>query len=139
MTLRVVAALLGQGAQLLLGHDWRDNGVMEAVHAYVQRYRESSEKGAVVVRNYLAWPDRTRLKQVDRANISGCMEIIEFPEPAGGEGPARHRALTASRTQMIQDSDATVCVGGRTTGYQGMMPGTLEEALLTVRQSRALY
>lgn len=32
VTLQFVAALFGQGASLVFGHDWREDGVMEAVH-----------------------------------------------------------------------------------------------------------
>jgi hypothetical protein len=39
IVLRIVSALLGQGAAVSFGHDWRDDGVMEAVHGYVERFR----------------------------------------------------------------------------------------------------
>lgn len=34
ITLQVVSALFGQGVGVMFGHDWRDDGVMEAVHGF---------------------------------------------------------------------------------------------------------
>src|SRR5258707_5180721 len=61
--LRLVAMLLGQGARLSLGHDWRDDGVMESVSSYVQRYRPTigQLKNAPLITNLLPWPDSSHV------------------------------------------------------------------------------
>ena len=37
ITLQTVAALFGQGATILFGHDWREDGVMEAVYGFARQ------------------------------------------------------------------------------------------------------
>lgn len=46
--IRLSEALLGAGARLAFGHDWRPGGVMEAVAALAVRYFDVSQENAVV-------------------------------------------------------------------------------------------
>jgi len=52
-------------------------------------------------------------------------------------GPAV--ALTAMRRYVSAKCAARVVVGGKLTGYQGAVPGVLEEALESVRAGRPVY
>lgn len=59
------------------------------------------------------------------------------PLPAADVDPAF--ALTAMRRHVTASCDARVVVGGRLSGYQGTMPGVIEEALLSLKARRRLY
>src|SRR3989442_576262 len=69
VTLQVVAALFGQGVGVILGHDWREDGVMEAVHGFARQMQppvsisadEADAIGQPLLRNLLPWPDEPRL------------------------------------------------------------------------------
>ena len=43
------------------------------------------------------------------------------------------------REEMIGACDARICVGGKTKGYQGKMPGVLEEILIANKQNCPIY
>jgi hypothetical protein len=47
--------------------------------------------------------------------------------------------LSAMRQHITEISDARVLVGGRLSGYQGLIPGIIEESLMTLRAGQPLY
>jgi hypothetical protein len=53
--------------------------------------------------------------------------------------PDAATALSAARRHITRSCDARVVVGGRLTGYQGAMPGVVEEALLSLEAKQPLY
>lgn len=48
-------------------------------------------------------------------------------------------ALTSMRKHISELTDARVILGGKLTGFQGIEPGVIEEARLTVQSGKALY
>jgi hypothetical protein len=63
-----------------------------------------------------------------------------------GEAPARisdvvirAQALTALRRYLVSESDARVLVGGRRSGFQGAMPGVIEEALIAIQARQPVF
>lgn len=163
VTLQVVAALFGQGVGLVFGHDWRDDGVMEAVHSFARQVEppvplssaDAEVPGEPLLRNLLPWPDTPRLPALDleRLNSTLRVESAGLPEAlrtvetqalqAGRGHPlyqyVRARGLTFLRHQLGALCDARLCLGGRATGYEGRYPGVIEEALLTLRSHTPLY
>src|SRR5262245_42190162 len=65
VTLQFVAALFGQGAGVAFGHDWREDGVMEAVHGFALQTQPSfplstgptQAEDQPMLHNILPWPD----------------------------------------------------------------------------------
>ena len=63
---QLVTALFGQGAGVVFGHDWREDGMMEAVHSIAGQMQrpvalsqeEAEAVGQPLLRNLLPWPDR---------------------------------------------------------------------------------
>lgn len=53
--------------------------------------------------------------------------------------PDAARALSAMRRHITDRSDARVLVGGKLTGFQGDLPGVVEEAILCFEAARPLY
>jgi hypothetical protein len=162
VTLQLVAALFGQGASVIFGHDWRDDGVMEAVFAFARAMQPSlpvSSTDLVTeptqLQNLLPWPDIRYLKQpeLDRLDSTLSVKEVELPRDvchleveARQGGPdtdiyryVRARALTALRHRLTDKSHARVCFGGRRSGSQGRYPGIIEEALLSFRQRKPIF
>jgi hypothetical protein len=157
--LQVVSALFGQGASLIFGHDWRDDGVMEAVHRYAQQSQppasrlQSSDRP--LLWNLLPWPDKPRLPQQAleclattlRVDSAGLPEdLIHYEESALSDGQEssryqylRARGLTHLRRRLTEVSQARLCIGGRKKGAQGRYPGVIEEALFSLEYHKPLY
>jgi hypothetical protein len=163
VTLQVVAALFGQGVGVIFGHDWREDGVMEAVHGFARQMQspvpilpnEAEAIGQPLLRNLLPWPDEPRLPQDDLERLASTLrvekaglpdELAPFGERArreGAESPlyryVRARGLTGLRHRLGAMAHARLCLGGRTSGAAGRYPGVIEEAFLALRNRKPLY
>lgn len=163
VTLQVVSALFGQGVGVMFGHDWREDGVMEAVHGFALQMQPPvplSPRGAAAVgqpllQNLLPWPDEPSLPVADRERLASTLRIekaglpaevrsyeakaIEFGQDAPLYRYLRARALTHLRHCLDSQSDARLCIGGRTGGSAGRFPGVIEEALLAVESRKPLF
>jgi len=49
------------------------------------------------------------------------------------------RCLTEMRLRSINSSNARICVGGKLFGYNGKMPGVLEEVLIAFDMNKPVY
>lgn len=163
VTLQFVAALFGQGASVIFGHDWREDGVMEAVHGFALQMRppvpltvEAAQAEAEPrMRNLLPWPDAPHLNQEEQEQLCATLKVESggLPEElrtlgaevaaAGPNDPRyaylRARGLTHLRHRLTDLCHARVCLGGPRSGSQGRYPGLVEEALLAVQQNKPLY
>ena len=156
-TLQVAAALFGQGAGIVFGHDWREDGVMEAVHGLARDMQPPPDDGGEsepLLENILPWPDEPRLSKADREQLSATLSVEEagLPEElekfdqkgrANRRTPLftylRARGLTHQRRELEARSSARLCLGGRRGGSQGRYPGVIEEALLALENETPLY
>lgn len=73
-----------------------------------------------------------------------CLDANGDPIDVRGRPPAPATtdvgaALSAMRRHITCRCDARVIVGGKLTGYQGVAPGVLEEARLSLAASQPLY
>lgn len=91
-----------------------------------------------------AWKDELGLFGKLVCLNSDGQEIV--PKKDRGEEPVPEadanvvaRSLTGLRRYMQQHSQARVLLGGRREGYQGKMPGLLEEALVTLEAEQPLF
>jgi SLOG cluster2 len=163
VTLQLVAALFGQGASLVFGHDWREDGVMEAVHGFARQVQapipidpaEADRKIQPLLQNLLPWPDNPFLTEKDLERLASTLrvgsaglppELADFVEQVNlieRDSDAyfyvRARALTYLRHRLNDVSNARLCIGGRRTRAQGRYPGIIEEALFAVRDNKPLY
>jgi hypothetical protein len=163
ITLQFVAALFGQGASVVFGHDWRDDGVMEAVHGFALQMQSpvplSPEAAKAelqpLLRNILPWPDVPRLSDLEQEQLRSTLtvepaslpqELRQFDNAARTAGPdspmyvyLRARGLTFLRHRLNAVSHVRLCVGGRRSGSQGRYPGVIEEAFLAVQENKPLY
>jgi len=163
VTLQFVAALFGQGASVIFGHDWREDGVMEAVHGFALQMQppvpltvEAAQAEAQpLMRNLLPWPDAPHLTQEEQEQLSTTLkvesgglpeELRQFDAEVVAAGPndpryayLRARGLTYLRHRLTDLCHARVCLGGPRSGSQGRYPGLVEEALLAVQGNKPLY
>jgi len=62
----------------------------------------------------------------------------EAPTPIS-DAATRARALTALRHHLVSETDARFLVGGRRSGFQGAMPGVIEEALIAIQARQPVF
>jgi hypothetical protein len=163
VTLQVTTSLLGQGASVVFGHDWREDGVMQAIHGFAQQIQPPVPLSAAEARasnqplliNVLPWPDTPRLSSQDLERLASTLrvelaglpdELRLFEDKARKQRPSdplyryvRARALTHLRHRLNDESDARFCIGGRTQGSAGRYPGVIEEALLAIQEAKPLF
>lgn len=75
-------------------------------------------------------------------DIEGSVIDDRENRPPGDEsfGPeTTKRALSGLREHMTDHTDARVVLGGKRAGYQGRMPGVIEETILSVRSRRPVF
>ncbi|MBB4635870.1 hypothetical protein [Longimicrobium terrae] len=150
-TLYLVNSLIGMGAGVVFGHDWRSDGVMAAITGFASRVQLQGD-GEPLLINMVAWPDRPFLTVEERARLapSLCVEEAGLPEELrmfeqmrNAEGNLfaylRARGLTHMRLQLAERSAARLCIGGRVHGSSGRYPGIVEEALIALNQNMPLY
>jgi hypothetical protein len=163
VTLQLTAALFGQGATVLFGHDWREDGLMEAIYGFARQVQsptpaspeiDSSSTSALLI-NLLPWPDDPYLphKDLEQLRATLLVESAGLPDGLtaydqqarkGGNGTIlyrymRARALTYLRHRLNRKSNSRLCMGGRRAGSAGRYPGVVEEALFALRASKPLY
>ncbi|HEX4953585.1 MAG TPA: hypothetical protein VF017_09370 [Thermoanaerobaculia bacterium] len=157
-TVRLARALLAEGATLAFGHDWRPEGVMEAVAALAFEYHRpvDAEREPAAILNLIPWPTERsstdpnlllRLHGIVEVRPAGCPEELRSLEEearhAGADSELyrylRARGLTHLRRQLNEACDARVALGGKLSGYDGRLPGILEEVLLALQSHRPVY
>lgn len=147
VVVRIAEALLGEGARLLFGHNWRRDGVMTEIHRLALRYQASDHP---VIMNLVPWPDDPGLSDQERREAAGTLEIREAGLPPDlnqqtlnrttfPQAWLRARALTWMRRQMARIVDAQICLGGRTERFSGRYPGVVEEAYLVSQERKPQY
>ncbi len=102
--IRFSETLLGLGARLVFGHDWRHGGIMEMVSEAAIRYRPlSSEKSGQdwSVLNLVPWPDKPALEPWRRDQIKDVIQVEEAGVPSSADD-WRHFAHMASGAELPQ-------------------------------------
>jgi hypothetical protein len=110
------------------------------------------------LRIYLAWQEHRKLSREQyelEKDALGLFGEIVCLDPDGSEidwgkdrsdepievtdAKLRQRSLTAMRVRMAQTESGRILIGGRRAGFQGAMPGVLEEASLSLANGQPLY
>lgn len=153
LTVRLNDALLAAGATVVFGHDWREDGIMDAVcrsALWSSGYPEPDTPPPIL--NLLPWPDATRIDHEILLRLNQIIEVRSsgLPDDLAKEAPRavedrdlwrylRSRGLTHLRRKLTEECQARICLGGRESGYQGRYPGVLEEALLAFEARQPVY
>lgn len=157
LTISLTSALLAKGAPLAFGHDWRQEGVMEAVcRGALDAFGYPGEEDPrPLVLNLVPWPDLTQVRREVLTRMPGVLSIQQGGLPpdlkelgerynngdidSETQRYLRARGLTHLRQRLVQESYARICLGGRDKNFQGRYPGILEETLFTLDAGQPLY
>jgi hypothetical protein len=159
ITVDLARRLLSVGATVVLGHNWRLGGVMEAIAKFAMVYRnQTSAPEKPLIINYLAAPDQPSLSAAEARDLAAIIRvetiawgdrqneffsklgtnmgdsIKSFLPLRGGvkSEDTRPRNLFAMRHLMSLDCDARIVIGGQIARYQGFGPGIIEELFLAL-------
>lgn len=142
-------AILIAGGTIVYGGRLVPAGFTDILLDEVRRYAE--DRSALVIclaetehRKFTDDELAERQRQLHASAELVCIDIDGNPvdprrRPASTEQLDPAAALTGLRHHITARVDARVLVGGRMTGFQGAMPGVVEEALLSVSSRQPLY
>lgn len=134
VTVELCRRLVSLGARVVLGHQWRPGGVMEAVARFAQAYQPDADRP--IIENFLAYPDRAVLSDTDRHQLGTVVAVHDGVD----RSPAPRRlALTQMRERIVEAADARICLCGQLAQPEGELPGLLEEVVLTLKHNRPVY
>ena len=140
------------GGDLYYGGHLQPEGItaflIDELHRYGRRDRP--------LKVCLAWTVHRRMSTEQIAEQSGFLGLfgeIHFLAPDGKrlDGPVegapqkdfppdeRAASLTGLREYMTDNTDARIVVGGKRAGFEGRMPGIVEEVLLSLDRSQPVY
>jgi hypothetical protein len=142
ITVELCRRLVGLGAQVALGHQWRPKGIMEEVVRFARAYQwEVPSRKDPIIHNFLAWPDRAALSDYDRKELSGLVAIDEAAAPPEYAGlTKRAAALTEMRARMNSKCHARICLSGKATQPdKELVSGVLEEASDMIKRKRPVF
>ena len=150
----IARSVLVSGGKLAYGGHLDPDGYTTMLMKELHRYSRRDQP----LRIYLAWQEHRKLtkaeydKQVEDLGLSGeilCLDptgkVIAWsngrganPEPVT-DASMRMQALSGLRAHMAQNENGRVIIGGKRTGFEGAMPGVLEEAVASVSNGQPLY
>ncbi len=147
------ATLIAKG-RLSYGGHLRDDGYTAFLVHECERYRSRDRP----LTGHIPWPVHRRLT-IDQINVHrkaiGLYGTYVFLDPDGQpiEDPTADRdpgpqdvgdreaadSLTAARRHLTATCDARLVVGGQRAGFQGHMPGVVEETILAIRAEQPVF
>ncbi len=142
-------AIFVAGGTLIYGGRLRPAGFTDVLLDEVRRYREDRDALVLCVpiseHQRLSDVEITRMEDelhtsaelicldVD-GNVTDVRDRSSLPRSADSSA-----GLTAMRRYITGRCDARVLVGGRLQGFEGVLPGVIEEALTSIEAGRPLY
>lgn len=154
LTVRLSRALLAEGAVLAFGHDWRNDGIMDAIcGSAIESFGiPGIDVQPPLILNLIPWPDSPRTAEHALLRLEGILKVEEADLPEDvtqlrrelTSDPDLHRylrgrGLTHLRRRLTKLCDARICIGGRDNGYSGRYPGVFEEALFSFEENKPTY
>jgi hypothetical protein len=150
----IARAVLLSGGKLCYGGHLDPSGYTSMLVQELQRYSRRDKP----LRICLAWQEHRNLSEEEfeavKADLGLYGEIVcldpdgkPFTWERGRKGaPAsvtdvslRQKSLSALREFMVSQTQGRVLIGGRREGFQGRIPGLVEEAAMSMQASQPLY
>jgi len=153
----VARHLLARSAILIYGGDLRKDGFTQFILDEAITLKNRLNTDLIHVENHLAWPLYIADIKVTawRARYYSVMNTVDYAVPSDIADSVNKeiflppnctlnkyvwsRCLTEMRLESISSSDARICAGGKLSGYNGKMPGVLEEILIALDQNKPIY
>lgn len=122
----------------------RPGNVCHALTLTIPRCALTSEQYEAALRVQNKYPETVDVKVLD---ISGTCTELDEAQRWDDSVESRQQAFTAIRAHLPAFCDARAIIGGKLQrrdsqhphGYQGILPGIIDEALATVRARQPLY
>lgn len=151
--------ILGRGATLIYGGDFRKGGYTEQLLQEAQILKDRLKTKNIYLKNYVAWPIYLADTLETKKWIAKYCDLLEIKEIPIDETVSDlieknkrfltpdtvdncyvwSKSLTKMRYEMIKDCNARICAGGKKIGYKGKMPGILEEIIIASELGCPLY
>lgn len=149
--------LLARAGTIIYGGDLRKDGFTQFILDEAVALKTRLNTDNIYVENHLAWPLYISEPEVVawRAKYSGIIKSVEhdipsdiekdtdknaFIAPSGTDNKyIWSRCLTQMREKSIETSHARICAGGKLAGYNGKMPGVLEEIIISIEQHKPIF
>ncbi len=149
--------LLARSATLIYGGDLRKDGFTEFILDEAIALKNRLNTDDIHVENHLAWPLYKADEQVIawHAKYMPVMETVEHDVPGDIADDVEKgiflppntpqnkyvwsRCLTEMRVKSIESCQARICAGGKLSGYNGKMPGVLEEIIIAIQKNKPVY
>lgn len=147
----VARAVIRAGHSLVYGGHLQPDGYTAFLESEIDRYGRTDRPIHLII----GWSEHRRLSLTElrhhKENL-GLNARITYLDPAGapvpynagrGEDPEPAEdvpgTLTALRRHLVTETDARVFIGGKEHGYQGEMPGIVQEAALAIDVGQPSY
>lgn len=149
--------LLARSATLIYGGDLRKDGFTEFILDEAIALKSRLNTDDIHVVNHLAWPIHKADQEMTvwRSKYNAVMKTVEhdastdiandvdidtyLPPSTPQNKYIWSRCLTDMRIVSIESSEARICAGGKLFGYNGKMPGVLEEILIAIDKNKPVY
>lgn len=146
--------MLVQGSTLVYGGDLRKDGYTLLFSELSFQYRDRSQHRKNHFINYSSYPiylntsktqelefkkNRVEFKKVSPPNSIKPLSDKWFPPDTFENKLKWSLSLKKMREEMNDATHARIFLGGKSQGYSGMMPGVLEEALLSLESNKPTY
>jgi hypothetical protein len=157
-TYQLARNILLEGGQVVLGHQWRPDGVMahlaqdaRSFQSFVRSGELKADVEYAPIINIMAWPDAAptddhTIEEFIKNHILYCQSIPpagfttqECQETSGQlKEYLRIRALTAMRHELVKRTDIRFCAGGALPKTKNRLPGLIEEAIMTIQAGKPI-
>jgi SLOG cluster2/TIR domain len=150
---------LAAGATLVYGGALAPGNLTEALFEMIGAYNKGGLVAFPRLVNYTPWPWHqevdvqwlaSRRRMLD---VIACDPPLDAKEFCADDGPghvgrlkqtpdgryALARGLSAMRETIARNTEARVVLGGKLSGFAGLMPGIVEEVLLAIRRRQPLF
>lgn len=154
ISIEIARYIIANDGIALYGGDLRENGFTYYFSELSNQYKKTTDKDFKFV-NYFVFPNTKRLTRDVRVDFhSKQIEIKEIlvPKTVSIDEQKEYNpskciedrysfceCFKEMRIQMAKDCSARILVGGKFTDYLGYIPGVIEEALYTLKESKPLF
>jgi len=165
-TVNIAQAIMANEGIVVLGHDWRDDGIMQEMVRFAEEHQDviiNEDDREGMIENHAFWGSKVSLQDHQQKQLKGLIDIVKGEKPSdpilkpydkliGGNIPPElflytfARSLTVMREQMTADCIARICLGGKDMdpdnpkdAPKGRCPGVVEEAYMSCIVGQPLY
>lgn len=148
--------IIVNGGKLIYGGNLQKDGYTTLFKSLARHYKDSSSlhDGKMFFTNYFSWPVYLTITPADKADFAYSRTETVFVKPNLGfhidyskylksEGNDNKciwaKSLSEMRSIKERNSDILIIAGGKLCGFEGGMPGILEEFLIAVRLEHPVY